>query len=99
MASEPLSFVCPSCKGPLVSLQSGFTCAACERQYPIICGIPDFRLAPDPYTGMAEDRSKGEWLFEAGKDPKFDKTLRPLFLHTKKDAPHPATNSTTPTLS
>jgi ubiquinone/menaquinone biosynthesis C-methylase UbiE/uncharacterized protein YbaR (Trm112 family) len=84
---EPISFVCPSCKGPLVSLPSGFFCAACERAYPIVCGIPDFRLAPDPYIGMAEDRAKGELLFEAGKHRSFEELLRYYYSITKEDPP------------
>ncbi len=87
MPSEPLSFVCPSCKGPLASAQSGFTCSACERQYPIVCGIPDFRLAPDPYIGIAEDRAKGKMLFEAGKDRTFEQMLRHYYSITKEDPP------------
>lgn len=34
----------------------------CDREYPILAGIPDLRLWPDPYIGMAEDRAKGETL-------------------------------------
>lgn len=35
-------FVCPVCKGPLVSEDQGFHCVACAHDYPILDGIPDF---------------------------------------------------------
>lgn len=87
MPLADLSFVCPSCKGPLNSLPRGFSCSSCEREYPIVCGIPDFRLAPDPYIGIDEDRAKGELLFQAGKDRTFEELLRHYYSITKEDPP------------
>ena len=52
-------YCCPLCKGKLHSAETGFCCPACRRDYPVICGIPDFRVFPDPYIGYEDDRRKG----------------------------------------
>ncbi len=50
---------CPSCRGELRATGKAYACKACERQYPIIFGIPDFRLTADPYISIEDDRAKG----------------------------------------
>jgi SAM-dependent methyltransferase len=37
-------------------------CAGCHRSYPVILGIPDLRLWPDPYISLEDDRAKGRML-------------------------------------
>ncbi len=61
-----LPFCCPLCKGvlsaePEVQPQR-YRCAACARDYPVVLGIPDFRVFPDPYIDYAADHAKGERL-------------------------------------
>ena len=53
-----MEFVCARCKGEL----NGYRCEACSLEFPVLCGIPDFRLFADPYIGIAEDRAKGAAL-------------------------------------
>lgn len=50
---------CPSCRSPLLHEPDTYRCAACDRLFPIILGIPDFRLQPDPYISISDDRAKG----------------------------------------
>jgi ubiquinone/menaquinone biosynthesis C-methylase UbiE len=54
-------FRCPVCKGPLDEHQEppAYSCTACKQTYPIISGIADFRVWPDPYIGRADDWAKG----------------------------------------
>ena len=59
LAAAGLHLVCPSCEGPLSDHQDAFQCAACARAYPIVAGIPDFRLLPDRFISLADDRRKG----------------------------------------
>lgn len=62
-------FCCPVCKGPLTQRRDppAYSCAACERTYPVISGIPDFRVWPDPYIAPAADWAKGQRVWdEAG---------------------------------
>jgi SAM-dependent methyltransferase len=37
-------FVCPKCRGTLGKEASSFSCQSCRRSFPIVHGIPDFRL-------------------------------------------------------
>jgi ubiquinone/menaquinone biosynthesis C-methylase UbiE/uncharacterized protein YbaR (Trm112 family) len=63
-------FCCPQCKGGLDVDPGGYSCPACNRRYPIVLGIPDFRLFPDPYIGVEDDHRKGAFL--AGKADQLD---------------------------
>lgn len=47
---------CPQCKEEIVLEENKrFFCRSCKRRYPIVCGIPDFRLFPPPYDDIAYD--------------------------------------------
>ncbi len=67
---DTFAFVCPLCRGPVTAVHShepgagiaSFPCTACARTYPVLLGIPDFRVSPDPWIGMEDDRAKGEAL-------------------------------------
>jgi SAM-dependent methyltransferase len=60
--AESLPYCCPLCKGPLaaepVDRPERFRCATCARDYPVVLGIPDFRVFPDPYIDYADDHAK-----------------------------------------
>src|SRR5918912_1036909 len=58
----PLAFCCPRCKGPLLVEPERYRCAACARDYPVVLGIPDFRVFPDPYIDYADDHGKAQAL-------------------------------------
>ncbi len=49
---------CPLCKGELSTIDHGFACGACAREYPEIAGIVDFRICEDPYIDIPADRAK-----------------------------------------
>lgn len=51
-------FACPRCHGTLDADLERYTCANCGSIYPIVLGIPDFRVFPDPWLGFEEDRLK-----------------------------------------
>ncbi len=58
-----IPFACPACKGPVELAASAYRCGRCRNDYPILCGIPDFRILPDRYISIEDDRRKGERLF------------------------------------
>lgn len=62
---DKLECVCPRCHGALDDGGDHHTCAACGARFPVVAGIPDFRLAPDPYIGLEADRAKAERLAAA----------------------------------
>ena len=77
-----MTFVCPACKGPL---SGEYECRSCARSFPVINGIPDFRLFPDPYIGIEEDRRKATHLFEAAQSRSFAQMLDYYYSITKED--------------
>jgi SAM-dependent methyltransferase len=63
MTFQGIGICCPACRGDLEPLRDGtnesLTCTACAAHFPIIAGIPDLRVFPDPYIDQEEDRAKG----------------------------------------
>lgn len=59
---------CPNCKKEMVlKKDESFRCPSCNQTYPVICGIPDFRLFPPPYIDIENDIKMARIL-----DSKFD---------------------------
>ncbi len=58
------SFVCPACKCAVAAEREAYRCPQCNREYPVLLGIPDFRLFDDPYISIEEDIHKGRKLAE-----------------------------------
>src|SRR5688500_15514409 len=55
---RPIPFCCPLCKGPLQDQPEAYRCSPCAREYPVVLGIPDFRVFQDPYIDYADDHAK-----------------------------------------
>ncbi len=68
LAAAGLELVCPSCKGPLDDHGEAYACVACRREYPVVAGIPDFRLLPDRFISFEDDRRKGLRALTLAKD-------------------------------
>ncbi len=55
--------VCPHCRGELGRpAENELVCRNCGRRFPVLLGIPDLRVFPDPYIGIEEERAKVEKL-------------------------------------
>ncbi len=76
------AFFCPHCVAAVSHSGDEYACASCDRRYPVVCGIPDFRVAPDPYIGIEEDRDKAERLAEEAKRTDFAGLVRFYFRIT-----------------
>jgi SAM-dependent methyltransferase len=66
---QGIEIVCPHCRGELrrTADERGDTpgqlaCAACHRRFPVVCGIPDLRIFPDPYITLEEEYAKARHL-------------------------------------
>jgi ubiquinone/menaquinone biosynthesis C-methylase UbiE/uncharacterized protein YbaR (Trm112 family) len=70
MTTADLVFCCPACRGTVERETGGFRCVACGHRYPIVAGIADFRLEPDPWISLEDDRDKALRLevTSAGED-------------------------------
>ena len=69
-------YCCPVCKGKLSKEQKAYLCALCNKKYPIILDIPDFRVYPDPYISYEDDRDKGRRLAEKYPSLNFDELVK-----------------------
>jgi SAM-dependent methyltransferase len=54
-----IQFVCPACRVPVAAAHEAYECGTCGRRYPVVLDIPDFRIAPDSWLSIEEDRAKG----------------------------------------
>lgn len=66
-----LRYVCPRCKAMLAEEPESYYCYLCQRRFPILLDIPDFRLFPDPYISIEDDHRKGLALAEYYDDLDF----------------------------
>ncbi len=63
-----MDYVCPACQGGLKLIETGYHCSPCNKSYPILCGIPDFRLSSDRYLSLSDERKKAQYLHDFGKE-------------------------------
>ena len=78
-------FVCPACQAALDhdrGADEHYRCTACARRFPVVIGIPDFRLRPDPWIGIEADRDKGMGLEYDTVDADFETTVRAYWART-----------------
>ena len=59
-----IELCCPVCRADVAQAGQELVCRDCSRRFPVIAGIPDLRVFPDPYIGMEDDRKKGVGLAE-----------------------------------
>lgn len=55
-------FRCPRCAAGVERDGDAYQCVANEHRFPVVLGIPDFRLYEDPLIPLADDYRKGEKL-------------------------------------
>ena len=82
-------FCCPQCRGAMTSASSEYRCVACGREYPVVCGIPDFRLAEDPYISFDDEYKKARLLEEQAGGMSFEKLVR-FYWEITPDVARPA---------
>lgn len=73
MNFKGIEICCPVCHGELdFPCPDTMICRGCGRSYPLLLGIPDLRVFPDPYISFEEDRAKGCQLAKRFDDFDFD---------------------------
>jgi len=82
-------FMCPQCRGPVESVSQSYRCSECLREYPIVFGIPDFRLFPDPYISFEDEYRKSSLLAEAARRYSFEDLVR-FYWEITPEAPQQA---------
>ena len=49
---------CPQCHGDLTATADNLFCAACDRHYPVVAELPDFRLGQPAWIDFGRDRDR-----------------------------------------
>lgn len=65
VADDVRTWRCPRCRGPLDAEPGGFNCRACSTPYPVIGGIPDFRIDDAHWVDVSRDRRNALSLLES----------------------------------
>jgi ubiquinone/menaquinone biosynthesis C-methylase UbiE/uncharacterized protein YbaR (Trm112 family) len=76
---------CPACGSSLSKTAREYGCRACHRRYPIRYGIPDFRLAPDPYISIEDEIRKIDRFTAPGRS--FAETVKAYYVLTPESPP------------
>jgi len=58
---------CPACESAVARADDHYRCDVCARRFPIRFGIPDFRLAPDPYISVDDEIRKIKNFMSPGR--------------------------------
>ena len=81
-AESSLGYACPRCHGALTSTPAAYACNACQSVFPVVMGIPDFRLLPDPWISMADDRDKAQRLVDCTRGGSLEAMVRAYWAMT-----------------
>lgn len=76
---------CPACRAGVELLESEYRCVSCNRRFPVRYGIPDFRLAPDPYISVDAEIRKIEGFIAPGRS--FADMVRAYYVLTPESPP------------
>ena len=90
-----IDFVCPRCRGTLQSSADAFRCVPCRATYPVMFGIPDFRVEPDPWIGLEDDRDKARRLLEITDGRDLEASIDAYWAMTPGTSPEDARRFTT----
>ena len=76
---------CPVCGRAVRRGADSYRCTGCSRLYPIRYGIPDFRLAPDPYITIEDEIRKIEGFY--APDRSFTEMVKAYYELTPESPP------------
>lgn len=83
-----IGFCCPICKGPVQQEPGAYRCDACDKRYPIVLGIPDFRVFPDPWIEYDDDYAKAQRLVDRFDELSFEELVRYYWMLTPDTPSH-----------
>jgi len=88
---RPGDYVCPRCRTAVTRQREVYACTGCGAKYPVLCGIPDFRLEPDRYLTLEEERAKAVRLHTFSQTHSFAETVGEYYRITDDVPPDMAT--------
>lgn len=88
--TDASALCCPHCRSALEVATSELACRGCQRRFPVIAGIPDLRVFPDPFIDLEADRAKARHLAERSADFDFPGLVRHYYATTSVVPPRDA---------
>lgn len=83
-------YFCPACREACTEMPDAWHCPDCERDFPVLFGIPDFRLSGDRYLSLDDERAKAARLYEFGRDHSFAELVEEYYRITDDVPPEMA---------
>ena len=77
-----LGYVCPRCRSALAEAAASYACRRCGGNFPVVMGIPDLRVAADPWIGLEEDREKARRLAADTRGASLEEMVRAYWAMT-----------------
>ena len=94
MNFKGVEICCPHCRADLEPStrdgQDSLWCLGCSRQFPVVAGIPDLRVFPDPYIHAEADRAKGLNVAAKLDQLSFEELIAYYYSNTSVVPPHHA---------
>lgn len=90
VAHRSLGFVCPRCSGEVAAESDAYQCRRCDARFPVVLGIPDFRVFPDPWIGLDDDREKARRLEERSRGASLEAMVHAYWAMTPGTPTHHA---------
>lgn len=84
---KKIDYCCPRCKGALSFLPETYLCGTCDARYPVVLGIPDFRVFPDPYISVEDDYRKAGRIAARAADTDFRGLVEYYWSITPEEPP------------
>lgn len=88
-AVADVPYVCPRCRSRLARDGDDLACAS-QHRYPVVLGIPDLRVFPDPWISFEDDRAKAQRLADISRDLSLEETVRAYWAMTPGTPSHQA---------
>lgn len=90
LSRRSLRFVCPRCTGDVEAGSEAYRCRRCGARFPVVLGIPDFRVVPDPWIGLEDDREKARRLVERSRGASLEAMVHAYWAMTPGTPTHTA---------
>ena len=78
---------CPLCHGPLDAEAENLSCPACERRYPVVAELPDFRVDNQAWINFDDDRARALAVDELIRTKGLEAGIYDVFEKSRKFLP------------
>lgn len=75
---------CPQCRGDLTAAADALACTACDRRYPVVAELPDFRLGGAAWVDFDRDRDRALRLDAKIRAEGLEAGILDVFLNSRR---------------